>query len=142
MRFLLFLSTASTGVDTSSRVKPGRCGARTYSVDRRMFNTDMTASLVDKFMHIDYNMHLDARQLADTADLDMSSSSDGTAETQNTLDLRIAAVFVVFAAGIIGSLPPLFMKVCQAGTRRAGNGPKKLHVSPAAPKFDGITKGL
>ncbi len=76
-----------------------------------MFDTKMTGSYVYKSMHIDHKVHIDPRQLADTANLGMSSSDDA-AEMQNTLDLRVAAVFVVFAAGIIGSLPPLFMKVC------------------------------
>ena len=33
------------------------------------------------------------------------------ASIENTLDLRVASVFVIFFAGCLGGFPPLFMKV-------------------------------
>ncbi|KAG2495362.1 hypothetical protein HYH03_006630 [Edaphochlamys debaryana] len=42
--------------------------------------------------------------------LQSSDTDDGAEEADNTVPLRIAAVFVVLAAGLIGGLPPLFLK--------------------------------
>ncbi len=36
-----------------------------------------------------------------------------------TLALRIAAVFIIFAAGMIGGIPPLFMKVREGTSRES-----------------------
>lgn len=60
-----------------------------------------------------------ARVLAEQAENMASTSGDlpvGYTDEQNTDEskgLRIAAVFIVLSAGLLGGIPPLMMKVCE-----------------------------
>ncbi|GFR41738.1 hypothetical protein Agub_g2491 [Astrephomene gubernaculifera] len=47
------------------------------------------------------------------ADLELNSASDELVKTVDTLGLRIAAVFIILLAGLLGGLPPLFLKAFQ-----------------------------
>ncbi len=56
---------------------------------------------------------MELRVLMHSGSRDDSGAEDGEGPS-STLDLRIAAVFIVFAAGMLGCLPPLFMKVSRS----------------------------
>ncbi len=46
--------------------------------------------------------------------------------SENTLDIRIAAVFVIFAAACLGGFPPLFIPVSEVTFRRVHRFPSLL----------------
>lgn len=53
--------------------------------------------------------------------VDPGPETDAEMATENTQALRIASIFVILAAGIIGGVPPLFLKVWASSAQVAGS---------------------
>ncbi len=51
--------------------------------------------------------------------VDPGPEAEAEMATENTQALRIASIFVILAAGVIGGIPPLFLKVWSSGAQVA-----------------------